>query len=276
MLAFHSTSTAPFFAKNKSREFKIENFDLYCIVLSALLWRKYNGEIIMLADNAAFKYYKKLGLEKIWNDIIVDIPDDLEGINPIMFWAAGKLLALRSVNAPCVMLDMDFLVWKKLDFNGGIIAAHREELSQNVYPPLSYFNMKPDYRFRQEFDENVLPLNTAFLYLPNEDFKQFYISSAIEFMKSAWNGTDFLCYMVFAEQRMLAMCADYLKQSVEVLLDKDKLFYPQESFTHLWGAKQVLRESMAEQETFCRRCAERIKNDFPEYKYVIDIIDNTL
>lgn len=273
MLAFHSTSSAPFFAKSKQKHFKIERFDLYCTVLSALLWRKYNGKIIMLADSNAYFFYKSLGLEKVWDELKQEIPDDLESINPVMFWAAGKLLSLRSIKAPCVMLDTDFLVWKKLELGKTITAAHREDLSPNVYPPVSYFDMKPGYGFKNEFNESVLPLNTAFLYIPDESFKQFYISRAIEFMKSARNSADYLCYMVFAEQRLLAMCADYLKQPVSVLLDKDLLFYEQDSFTHLWGAKQVMRESGKEQELFCRRCADRILNDFPEYKYAIEIIE---
>lgn len=274
MLAFHSNSSVPFFAKNHdSGNFKIDSFDLYNTVLSALLWRKYNGEIVMLTDEIIHSYYKKLGICGVWNDVKTIIPSDLEGINPIMFWAAGKLLALREMKTPVVMLDTDFIVWEKIEFNEGIIAAHTEAISPDIYPDFSYFNMKPGFSFHPEYNEKALPLNTAFLYIKNEDFKQFYVNKAIEFMKSAWNNVDYLCYMVFAEQRLLAICADYLKQPVSVLMNKDELFFPQNRFTHLWGAKQIMRESKEQEANFCMRCRKRIESDFPEFAYVIQAIE---
>ena len=274
MRAVHVNSFAPFFAKNGiSAKPKIEGFDLYNTVLSALTWRKHNGEISLVCDKASAEYYENLGILGIWNEVRARIPGDLEGLNPHMFWAGGKLLALRETSSPVVMLDTDFIVWKKLAFSDSVIAAHREDLNPGVYPNIDCFQMKLDYSFNKAFDYNVLPLNTAFLYLPDEDFKQFYVNMALEFMKSAHNTGDVLCYMVYAEQRLIAMCAEYLKVKVETLLDKDKLFLPQSDFTHLWGAKQKLREDKNEEENFCKRCAQRIRQDYPEFEYVIDIIN---
>jgi hypothetical protein len=274
MKAVHVNSFAPFFAKNaKNCKPKTEKFDLYNTVLSALTWRKYNGEIDLICDRASALYYESLGIERVWNAVKPIISDDLEGINPLMFWAAGKLLALRETPSPVVMLDTDFIVWKALAFGDTPIAAHREDLHPDVYPDVSYFQMKAGYTFNEAFDYTQLPLNTAFLYLPDEDFKQFYVSMAIEFMKSAQDCGDNLCCMVYAEQRLLALCAEYLKMPVETLLDKDKLFAPQNNFTHLWGAKQKMRGDKAEEESFNKRCRERIRRDFPEYAYVIDLID---
>ena len=55
--------------------------------------------------------FKGLGLIDIWDGIENVIPDDLEGINPKMFWAAGKLFALREISAPLAMIDLDFILW---------------------------------------------------------------------------------------------------------------------------------------------------------------------
>lgn len=269
MDAIHIISTAPFFAK-KSGAFSVEDFDLYCTVLSALNWRRHNGNISLYTDKAGAEYYRKIGLTDIWNDICVCIPDDLEGIDPQMFWAGGKLFALREAASPCVMIDTDFIVWKKLPLGNEIVAAHREELYPDIYPPIQYFRLKE--HILPPFDESVLPLNTAFLYLPDNDFREFYVSQAIAFMKSAYSCDDRLCYMVFAEQRMVAMCAEYTSTPVRTLLDKDHLFFPQDSFTHLWGAKQAMRDNPAQRAEFCRKCADRIRKDFPEYSYTIDII----
>ena len=269
MNAIHIISTAPFFAK-KSGAFSVEDFDLYCTVLSALNWRRHNGDIALYTDKAGAEYYERIGITDIWNEVRVCIPDDLEGVDPQMFWAGGKLFALREASAPCVMIDTDFIVWKKLALGKELVAAHREELYPDIYPPLPYFRLND--HILPPFDESILPLNTAFLYLPDDDHREFYVSQAIAFMKSARSCEDRLCYMVFAEQRMAAMCAEYTSTPVRTLLDKDHLFFPQDSFTHLWGAMQAMRDDPAQRAEFCRKSADRIRKDFPEYSYTIDII----
>ncbi|MCL2077463.1 MAG: hypothetical protein FWH08_03540 [Oscillospiraceae bacterium] len=287
MKAIHVNSFVPFFAKKGLKptgtELKnivsggspVDKFELYNIVLSALTWRKYNGEIDLVCDKASALYYEEVGITAIWNNVRQALPDEVEGINPLMFWAAGKLLALRETPSPVVMLDMDFIVWKRLELKNTIVAAHRENLSPRIYPDISRFKMKKGYIFNKDFNYSALPLNTAFLYLPDEDFKQFYVGNSLDFMKSAIDNPDFLCYMVYAEQRLLSMCAEHLNARVETLLDKDRLFFPQDDFTHLWGAKQVMRDNKKEEETFCARCAKRIRKDFPDFAYVIDLIEKT-
>lgn len=270
MDALHIISTAPFFAKG-GKQFRTEDFDLYCTALSALAWRKNNGKISLYTDKKGEEYYYSLKLDVLWDDICVCIPEDLEGIDPIMFWAGGKLFALRETNAPIVMIDTDFIVWEPLKFGRELIAAHREELSPDIYPPIGYFKTRG--HVLPDFNESVLPLNTAFLYLPDNDFKEFYTSQAIAFMKSSENTGDVLRYMVFAEQRMAAMCAEYTRVPVKTLLDKDNLFFPQSAFTHLWGAKQAMRDNPALREDFLKRCRARLKTEFPEYGYIADIID---
>lgn len=270
MNAIHIASAAPALAKGKN--FSGEDFDLYCTVLSALCWRKFNGNITLCADSICADYYKRIGISDIWNDIKVCVADDLEGIDPLMFWAGGKLLALRFVNAPVAMIDTDFIVWKTLEFGSEIIAAHREDISDGIYPPLSFFRTKG--HIIPDFSEDVLPLNTAFLYVPDNDFKEFYTSQAIAFMRSAERCGDFLKYMVFAEQRLVAMCADYTSTPVKTLLNKDELFRPQSDFTHLWGAKQAMRDNPDWRGDFVAKCRGRLIAEFGEYAYIADIIDS--
>lgn len=276
MLAIHVNSSAPFFAKRGAESaYHIEPYDLYCTALSALQWQKQNGRIILVTDKTCADYYKKIGLAALWDGIRIFIPDDLEGIDPVMFWAAGKLLALREMISPVVMLDTDFIVWEKISFGEEIICAHREELSPAVYPDPDGFQLCGGYILDPQLDRTAEPCNTAFLYLPDEDFKQFYVSQAIGFMKHSALYDDPLCRMVFAEQRLLAMCAAKLGKNVQTLLDKERLFARQQEFTHLWGAKQVLRRDKAELMHFCRRCRERIERDFPQYSYICALIENT-
>lgn len=270
MNAIHIASFAPAAAKGKS-EPAAEDFDLYCTALSALQWRKNGGKITLCCDSKYAEYYDRIGFSDIWNGINVCIADDLEGIDPMMFWAGAKLLALREVNAPIVMIDTDFIAWNNPVFGDEIIAAHREDISDGIYPPLSFFQTRG--HILPDFSEDVLPLNTAFLYLPDNDFKEFYTSQAIAFMKSAVKCGDYLKYMVFAEQRFIAMCADYTGTPVKTLLDKDTLFRPQSDFTHLWGAKQAMRDHPELRADFISKCKAKMLSDFPEHAHIIDIIN---
>lgn len=271
MKAIHIASFAPAAAKGRSKP-AAEDFDLYCTAFSALQWRKNGGEITMCCDSAFAEFYDKIGFSGVWNAIDQCVPDDLEGIDPQMFWAGAKLLALKKQSAPVVMLDTDFIAWKNPEFGEALIAAHREEISDGIYPPLSFFQTRG--HILPEFSESVLPLNTAFLYIPDDDFKEFYTSQAIAFMKSAVKCGDYLKYMVFAEQRICAMCAEYTGTPVKTLLDKDVLFRPQSDFTHLWGAKQAMRDSPELRREHINKCKARLFSDFPEYSYLADIIDN--
>lgn len=270
MDAFHIISTAPFFAKSNGA-FALEDFDLYCAVLSALEWRKDGSRIYMYCDKAAEEYFAESGLGTVWDELRPTVPSDLEGIDPVMFWAAGKIFAMREMPAPCVMMDTDLIVWQKPEFGRELIAAHREDLNPDIYPPFEYFSA-PGHTI-PDFDRTVLPLNTAFLYMPDNSLKEFYTSQAIAFMKSAKSCGDTLRYMVFAEQRMAAMCADYTNTPVKTLLEKDFVFFPQDKYTHLWGAKQQMRDKPEYRREFVARCAARIRRDFPDWAWVIDSVN---
>lgn len=271
MDAIHVNSTKPFFVKHKNGDYFIEDFTLYNTVISALQWRKLNGDIYMCTDKIGAAYYKKLGLEKVWNGVLPIIPDDMEGINPEMFWAAGKLIALREFNRECALVDEDFIVWKKLELSEkAVTCAHREDLMPDVYPDPYCFGA--DFPLLDRLDKSVLPCNTAFLYIPDKSLRELYVNQSIAFMKSSQDCSDYLCHMVFAEQRLLAMLCEFTKTPIESLLDKDKLFVAQDDYTHLWGAKQALRDNPQFREDFLEKCRKRIRTDFPEYEYVIEKI----
>ena len=187
MNGFHSFSSAAFFAKNPGEKLTMSLPDIYCTVISALQWRKNGNSITMLTDSAGAELFSALGINDIWNDIKVVIPDDLDGIDPVMFWAGGKLIALQQFSAPCAMIDTDFIVWEDPPFEDKIIAAHEEDLMPSVYPDVSSFRLKGKV-LDEGLDYTTLPLNTAFLYIPDEDFKQYYTSRSIALMKSAVYG----------------------------------------------------------------------------------------
>lgn len=278
MIAFQSNWTKPFFEKHDGYYY-IEDFELLTTILSALEWRKHNGSIKMVTDNIGCEYYNALGLSKIWDLGIQNILDEVvdQSIDPYTYWAAGKLYALQAQEEPCAMIDTDFIVWDSVEetLNKHPVAViHREKLDKMVYPSKEVFKMKDDYIWDETLNWQTEPCNTAFLYLGNKKFKDFYTHEAINFMKGTI-GRDHLIYMVFAEQRLLSMCAQ--KSGIELFsfAEQDELFKPEQKlFTHVWGYKRHLLLSTQAREKFCRRCIRRILLDFPHMLPIIEKIDS--
>jgi hypothetical protein len=167
------------------------------------------------------------------------------------------------------MLDTDFIVWYGIEFSAikeSIGVIHTEELYSDVYPPCESFVFRNGYAIDSSFDRTVKPCNTAFLYISDGEFLKYYTDSATAFMENAADCDDFLTYMVFAEQRMLSMCAKKSGREIFAFSDLEQLFRDgNRYFTHTWGFKQQMRENPHIRYDFCKRCANRIKNDFPEY-----------
>ncbi len=275
--AFHSNWTAPFFSLKKSDKYYVEDFEILTTMLSALEWQKTNGNIKMVTDEAGAEFYRQIGIDSIWN---LGIDDTLgksidKEINPNIFWAAGKIEALKKQKSPCIMIDTDFIVWKTLQdkLKCSLAAIHSEELSE-VYPGKAAFSMKDDYDFDKEFNWSIKPFNTALVYINNNDFLNFYTQSSIKFMKNLINSNDRLINMVFAEQRMFSMCAEKMKLEVKELMTLDELGKNnQEYFTHIWGLKDIMRKNKDIRKQFCIRCIKRLITDFPDYEKVISEID---
>lgn len=277
--AFHTNWTTPFFSTSKSKKYFVEDFEILTTILSALKWRQHNGNIKMITDEVGANYYKKLGIEEIW-DLGIDIlltQENMQQIDPFLFWAAGKIYALSTQQTPCVMIDTDFIVWQSLKdelFKFEICTIHDEAIYDDVYPYKDKFYMKPSYEFDMQWDWSVLPCNTAFTYISNSNFKDYYTYEAMRFMKNVVYGEGRIANMVFAEQRMISMCAKKMGIEIHCLSDLNTLATnKQNCFTHTWGYKDAMRNDFVKRNEFCIKCIARIIKDFPEYEKMIAGID---
>ena len=264
MQAIHSTWTKP--RIYSAGGFFIEDFDILTTILSALKWREKNGKIKMATDTEGLKYYSDRGMTDIWDEITDELDEIPDMTDPEVFWAAGKIYSLAS--APAAVIDTDFILWDSVAFDklGDLTVIHREELSQPIYPDINAFSMKRGYIFDPELDWRERPVNAAFYVIKNEDLRRNFVSAAKAFMENA-EGKDRLIYMVFAEQRLMAMTARRLGIEIDEFSDMERLFRDGDrSFTHIWGMKQQMRENNELRRAFCERCRARIISDFPEYK----------
>lgn len=274
MDAFHSLWTKPS-GKINSEVYRMEDFEILTLILSAVTWRKYNGSIRMITDSVGLDYIFNNNLEGLYDLGVTKELDCIKGIDSFLFWAAGKIFALKSIKSPCVMLDTDFIVWQDIRqyLKNDVIAAHEEGLYESVYPKIDVFKMDKEYIFSSKWDYSINPANTAFLYIPSQDFKNYYTGKSIEFMENCYNNKEFpvssIVSMCFAEQRILPMCVAEKNLRIGYLLNKDKL-NEQNLVTHIWGYKNILRKSKEETTRFCKKCVNRIKVDYPEYLYIIE------
>ena len=272
MQAIHSNWTKP--RKNACGEFFIDDFDILTTIISALKWREKNGIIKMATDSIGYEFYKSRNLLTIWDEVTTELDDIPDTINPQRFWAAGKLYALNNADIPVAMIDTDFIVWDRLAFDNlnDITVIHREELYSDVYPDIYHFDMKRGYVFNPDFDWRLKPANTAFYVMKNAGLRDIYIREAIDFMQNSNEG-DSLTYMVFAEQRLLPMCANASGITINEFSNLEQLFRDGERyFTHTWGMKQQMRDNPNLRNDFCMRCARRIKDDFREYLPILSKI----
>lgn len=275
MQAFASNWTRPYAVRCPDRPYQMTDFDLLTTVLSALVWRRENGSIRMITDDTGAQYYRSLGLTDLWDGGIFTYLNDIPStIDPCTFWAAGKLYALAATPAPCVMLDTDFIVWHSLSehWNRPLAVIHREALHPAIYPAPSAFELAPFYHFPTNWNWHEPACNTALTYFGNDTLRKTYVEQAMDFMKAA-RGRDDLIYMVFAEQRLLAMCAQACGVPIHAFSTEQDLFQGnQHDFTHIWGFKQAMQEQPVLRELFCQKCAARIRKDFPIYANICQTI----
>ena len=254
--------------------FYAEDFTIFSMILSAMKWREKNGTITMVTDSESARYYQETGLEQIWDHMDAVLDDMDKAIDRNIFWASNKLFALSRQKAPCVILDTDFIVWEHIDFDAlhtPLAVIHREPLYPDVYPNLPEF-----FPPSAGFNSQVLPCNTAFAYINNQQFLKAYTKTAIRFMKRHKSGSDRLIYMVFAEQRLFSICADRLELPIYSFSELDQLFTREDNqlFTHLWGFKEQMRQDYNIRYDFCKKCALRIQRDFPALIPVLERIDS--
>lgn len=269
LLALHVNSTKPFIARNGSAAgYKIEDFDILTTILSALLWRKYNGKIKLYTDSVGFGYYRNMGILDLWNGgVDVDTLDNLpKDIRYDIFWASSKIYAIRKEKVPFVMMDTDMLVWKPIhnlvaDYK--LAAFHEEDLCIDCYLPLPLLKRRSDYLPDKRWNWRVLPCNTALTYFNDPEFLSYYTNEAIYFMRDNKDTPmEFVSQMVFAEQRIFSMCADVMGIDVYKFLS-----FPEEQagFTHIWGLKTLVFDDKVARKTLCRSLCEAIDANFPDY-----------
>ncbi|MBO4806562.1 MAG: hypothetical protein J5554_11010 [Paludibacteraceae bacterium] len=275
--AIHVNWTRPSCCIKGATDYKMSDFELLCLILSSLLWRKHNGTIKLYTDNVGYEYYKKLNLLSLWNGgIDVNTLESIsEDVSPSIYWAAAKIFALQVESLPVVLLDTDLLVWENLEReleDVQLAAFHRESIATDCYLSMSELKKRSDYQFDSLWNWKEEPCNTALAYFNNEDFRKYYTSSAINFMQgNDEHPSDRVSQMVFAEQRLFSMCAKKMGVPIHTFL-AEPYNGINDNYTHLWGAKQVALDDPDFHGKLCRSLLNAIQRDFPQYEIPQEIL----
>jgi len=268
--AFHVLWTKPITTTGK--HFSMNNAEILTMVVSALMWQKYNGSIKLYTDKVGYKFVREMKLLALWDGGIDtellennDYPIDAE-----IFWAAGKLIALEAQTSPCVMLDTDLIVTQSIRHllePTDITALHSEALNPEVYLPSLLLKKPLRFHFPKDYNWNVLPSNTAFLYINNELFKNFYLNESKRFMfLNTEKPTEMVSQMVFAEQRLLSICADCQQLSINYLL-ADPFSLANSTVIHLWGFKNLLRRNNNVQTIYSKQLIEKFGEELSAHPF---------
>lgn len=275
----HILSTAP--SRARGHSYHPSCLEVSSMVLSALLWRKNCGAIKLYTDSVLYDFLLGNGLTDIWDggidtNILETIPPS---INQNVFWAAAKLFALRDAEAPVAMVDGDLFFWRDVcqDIDLECVTVlHREDFFE-CYVPKDLLGIPSGYNYDERWDWKQYPYNTAFAYFPQNEFKNTYTEEAIRFMTGNL-GEDAKpsSQMVFAEQRILPMCAKCHNIHIKTLIN-DPFDDTNTLFTHLWGAKGRARKNKKDMNQLISAIKAKINElDCVIYERVNIIFNDTL
>ena len=193
MKAIHVNWTKPFFERHRLRghgfqttreitsdTYDVPDYQILYTILSALRWKMYNGPIKLYTDSVGLSFYKQLGITELYDEIDIDFLNNLDPVDPALFWTSGKIQALQNEKEPFVFLDQDFIVRGKIPehFYKREIGIGHWEIPRGHY----YFTeerWKRDIKhmdFPEGYNIHAYSPNTSFLYFSNPKIVDEYVT----------------------------------------------------------------------------------------------------
>lgn len=281
MTCYHAFWTKPLLKPDTppdTQELFVWDFEALTWLLSVLEIRRHS-EIRLVTDLGGELFAKKAGLEWAYNGGISTVLDDIPAeIDAQVFWAAGKLFAHRVMTPPCACLDSDAVLWRPLQPSSPLIARHPENQEWSWYKA-------DETQFRRfgfdqpGWDWTVDPVNAAVVAFLRPELKELYTDMAIKFMVRYSQDADARDLavrvpgallndpMIFAEQRLLAMCAALTGERIGFITQAHVpgvCIYRNPDCLHLWGSKLAYRTCRDARVAIVNHLIEFISNRFPE------------
>jgi hypothetical protein len=281
MTYFHTFWTWPQFqsrTEQQTDDIVLWDFEALTWLTSALEIRRHSP-MRLVTDSRGLRFVQRVGLDWVYSGGISTALDDIpEELNQTVFWAAGKLFALRAVDTPCVGLDPDAILWEPFEPTAPVLALHQEPRECPYYAQqqarYSWCGLSPS-----DWDWELDPFNMGICYFGPPEAAASYSAASIRFMldfsraaqrADFWGkrqSEDFCDAMLLAEQRLLPMCMKRLGLKVNALARlQPKAFHLERNplCCHLWGAKDRYRDCAEARLAFVNYLIEYLLTRYPE------------
>lgn len=215
---------------NKNGSFKQSKGEVLCTICTLAFVKHFYPDFhtTFFVDEFTKKYYESFGILRLFDEVNETLLRRELKIDKDVFWAAGKLLAQRETKGPTLTLDLDFFLSSDLEvlgvFDSDISCLWVEEIEDKYYHQPNKGMELTGLDWKYDWDN--YGINVSFLYLKDEEFKNLYCDTAIQYMESLkgklQKNNDFhenTKYILFAEQYMLNQLARKNEKKVKVLID---------------------------------------------------------
>lgn len=287
------------FKSFKNKEYFQPDHQLLVTILSILWWKKLNGPIKLYTDKIGLEYYKKLGIDKLYNEIDTEALDNYKDVDPAYFWTSGKVYCLTKEKNPFVFLDQDFIVKSKIDlqeFSKYDITIPHWEIPRGHYyfTKQMYLDEIKHCPYPKNYNDSALVANTSFLYVNNlnliKDYYQYHktlVDNKGNFVPEwFWLLTDQGIlghtirennYSVSSISSKLFLCnsnhaspSDRSKGLSEPWYEFTSDKYPDKiAWEHLWYLKAVFTYNNDLKNQYVNKYKSEILTHFPKYSYLI-------
>lgn len=235
--------TKPFFYRDKFTGYKKEsdagsNSDEYSIPaheivmqIAAITSAKKYGKcpVKLFTDNCGFEYYKQIGILPLFDEIDVNLLNQLNdnnNINPAQFWTSGKIISICNQKPPFLFIDLDLIIKDYIpDWFGNydLIHTHWEICRGPLY--INFLNLKEYGIEMNEFDEKMMIPNTSFLFVNNQKILDKYLKLHMQLVNKQYDYVpDWLWLM--SDQHILGYTIRELNSNVAEITNKIFMQYP--------------------------------------------------
>ncbi|MBN8248568.1 MAG: hypothetical protein J0L84_14150 [Verrucomicrobia bacterium] len=280
-LYFHTFWTRPQFVdpgRSAADSIELPDFEALTWLTSALEARRH-GRLRLVTDRRGLEFIGNIGLDWVYNGGISTELDAIpKGMDPGVFWSAGKLYAWASIGEPAVSLDPDAICWRPVMASAPVVVLHAED-------PCS-----EDYRHQQSrysafgfedtgWDWQAEAMNAGVLMIADVAFARHYAAESIRFMTAFSRHLEevreaaappvglWADAMLFAEQRLLSLLLRRQRIPAAALAEYDprrrhvSLGSP---CLHLWGTKQFYPRCREARVAFVNHLIGHLQREFPE------------
>lgn len=176
----HINCTLPSVLKSKDGTYTMSEENLLTQIISLMSIKYYTQkETILLTDIPGLRFYEKVGLNKLYDKVDVDVvtlfTEDIKTDHE-SFYVSAKTFGLFRLEPPFLFFDLDFILLQdipKTFFKNDIVYAHNEILrKEHMYSlqDLQGIGLFPSL----DFDETIMMPNVCFVYMNNKELQKIY------------------------------------------------------------------------------------------------------